>query len=167
MKNIPMFKVAMASDVDVHVSKVLHSGWIGQGEKVNIFEKQLASHFENRNVLTLSAGTHGLSLALRLAGVKSGDEVISTPLTCTATNMPILQTGANIVWSDVGRDLNIDARSIENLITEKTSAIMVVHWGGYPCDMNEIARIAHEYGDIPVIVSILIMQCFHFKLLSI
>ena len=150
-KNIPLFKVAMSPNVDEQLLKVIHSGWIGQGEVVKRFEKQLEKHFQNSRVLTLSAGTHGLSLALRLAGVQAGHDVISTPLTCTASNMPILQAGANIIWSDVGRDLNIDAKSIKNLITENTRAIIVVHWGGYPCDMNEIARIAHEAGDIPVI----------------
>jgi len=151
MRNIPMFRVAMSPHVDEYLLNTIHSGWIGQGEIVKKFEKQLENHFENPRVLTVAAGTHGLSLALRLTGVGVGDEVISTPLTCTATNMPIMMTGADIVWSDVGRDLNIDARSIEYLITDKTKAIMVVHWGGYPCDMNEIARIAHEAGDIPVI----------------
>jgi len=151
MKNIPMFRVAMSPDVDKLLLDTLHSGWIGQGEMVNTFESLLSSHFENQRVLTLSAGTHGLSLALRLAGVGVGDEVITTPLTCTATNMPIMQTGANIVWAEVGRDLNIDPMSIKNSITDRTKAIIVVHWGGYPCDMNEIARIAHEAGDIPVI----------------
>ncbi len=151
MRNVPMFKVAMSPDVDDLLLKTLHSGWIGQGEMVKTFERCLADHFRNQRVLTLSAGTHGLSLALRLAGVQPGDEVITTPLTCTATNMPILQAGAKIVWADVGRDLNIDPKSIEESITENTRAIMVVHWGGYPCDMNEIARIAHEAGDIPVI----------------
>lgn len=143
-----MFRVAMAPYVDEELLKVLHSGWIGQGEGVKKFEYELMKEFDNENVLTLSSGTHGLTLALRLIGVGRGDEVITTPLTCTATNMPILQQGAKIVWADVKRDLNIDPKSIKKCITKKTKAIVVVHWGGYPCDMEEIKKVA---GNIPII----------------
>jgi dTDP-4-amino-4,6-dideoxygalactose transaminase len=83
-------------------------------------------------------------------GIGKGDEVISTPLTCTATNMPILMQGADIKWADVKKDFNIDPESIKNSINGKTRAIIVVHWGGYPCDMSEIGQISHDYG-IPVI----------------
>lgn len=145
-----MFKVAMNPKIDDEILRVLHSGWIGQGPKVNEFEKELSYVFANQKVLTLSSGTHGLSLALRLCDVKPGDQVISTPLTCTATNMPILGMGADIVWADVKRDLNIDPDSIRECITDKTRAIMVVHWGGYPCDMGEIHKIALDSG-VPVI----------------
>jgi len=148
MRNIPMFKVAMNSELDSDLLKVIHSGWIGQGNGVKDFELKLSKVFNNDKVLTLSAGTHGLSLALRLAGVGIGDEVISSPLTCTATNMPIMMQGADIVWADVERDLNIDPVAIKYAITDKTKAIVVIHWGGYPCDMEEIKKVA---GDIPII----------------
>ena len=148
MRNIPMFKVAMNSELDSDLLKVIHSGWIGQGNGVKDFELKLSKVFNNDKVLTLSAGTHGLSLALRLAGVGIGDEVISSPLTCTATNMPIIMQGADIVWADVERDLNIDPVAIKYAITDKTKAIVVIHWGGYPCDMEEIKKVA---GDIPII----------------
>lgn len=157
-RNIPMFKVAMSSEINSELLRVIHSGWIGQGPAVNEFEKELSSVFNNDKVLSLSCGTHGLSLALRLADIGPGDEVISTPLTCTATNMPILAMGAKIVWADVKKDFNIDPKSIEKCITDKTKAVIVVHWGGYPCDMEEICDIvasknikiiedcAHAYG---------------------
>ena len=145
MRNIPMFRVAMNPEIDVDLLKVINSGWIGQGQKVKEFEEKLSKVFHNENVLTLSAGTHGLTLALRLAGVGIGDEVITSPLTCTATNMPILQQGAKIVWADVKNDFNIDPKSIKECITEKTKAIMFVHWGGYPCDLEEIRKIADKY----------------------
>jgi dTDP-4-amino-4,6-dideoxygalactose transaminase len=140
-----MFKVAMSPEVDEKLLKVLHSGWIGQGSVVAEFETYLWKQFRNPNVLTLSAGTHGLSLALRLAGVKNGMEVITTPLTCTATNMPILMHGGNIVWADVGKDFNIDVESIEKSITGKTKAIICVHWGGYPCNMTEIYELGTKH----------------------
>ena len=143
-KEIPMFKVSMNPTIGDIVTPVLLSGWIGQGPKVAEFEALLWKKFNNPNVLTLSAGTHGLSLALRLAGIKQGDEVITTPLTCTATNMPILMAGGKIVWADVREDFNIDTESIKERITPKTKAITVVHWGGYPCDMEEIYNIAED-----------------------
>lgn len=142
MKNIPMFKVAMSKDVDEELLKVLHSGWIGQGPKVDEFEAKLAKKFNNENVVTLSSGTHGLTLALRLSGVGPGDEVITTPLSCQATCQPIQYFGGKIVWADIKKDLNIDVNSIKENITDKTKAIIVVHWGGFPCDMEEIYTVA-------------------------
>lgn len=149
---IPMFKVAMDSSVDEELLKILHSGFIGQGIKVEEFEKCLKRKFNNENVITVSAGTHGLSLALRLANIHGiGHSVISSPLTCTATNMPILQQGANIIWADVKDDFNIDPESIREAIKNNNGkgsdvkAVMVIHWGGYPCDMADIHEIAQEY----------------------
>lgn len=142
---IPLFKVAMSKRVETPVIEVLNSGYIGQGPKVEEFEEALAKRFVNDNVLTVSAGTHGLSLALRIAGVGPGDEVITTPLTCTATNMPILQQGAKIVWADVKSDFNIDPESVKEKITDKTKAIICMHWGGYPCDMKELWQIATNH----------------------
>lgn len=143
---IPLFKVFMNKDVNSYLLETIHSGWIGQGEKVELFEKALCNRFNNSNVVALSAGTHGLHLALILAGVEEGDEVITTALTCTAMNWPILMQRAKIVWADIKKsDLNIDPIDIERKITSKTKAIMAVHWGGYPCDLFEIATIAKKY----------------------
>src|SRR5205809_168017 len=75
--------------------------FIAQGPRVDEFEKKLTEYFGNPHPLTLNSGTSGLQLAIRLAGVEHGDEVIATPMTCTASNMPILAAGAKIVWADV------------------------------------------------------------------
>ncbi|MCX6800087.1 MAG: DegT/DnrJ/EryC1/StrS family aminotransferase [Candidatus Falkowbacteria bacterium] len=136
----------MPEDVMEPLKEVLLSGFIGQGSKVNEFENALAEKLGTKNVLTVNSGTSGLHLALRLAGVGYGDEVITTALTCTATNWPILANGAIPIWADIDKDTgNIDWRSIESLITNKTKAIMVVHWGGYPVDLDEIMDIAKKY----------------------
>ncbi len=147
---IPLFKVFMNPEIDESLLKVIHSGWIGQGPKVKEFEEALGKRFMNNQVLSLSAGTHGLSLALRLADVGPGDHVITTPLTCTATNTPILQQYAHPVWADIKDDFNIDPKSVEARITEKTKAIICMHWGGYPCDLEELGNIATKY-EIPLI----------------
>lgn len=146
-KHIPLFKVFMSKDVSKPLLETIHSGWIGQGERVKQFEKALSKRIGNPRVLTLSAGTHGLHLALHMAGVKRGDEVITTALTCTASNWPIHYVGADMVWADIkADDINIDPNSIRERITKYTRAIMCVHWGGYPCDMDIIRTIADEYG---------------------
>jgi dTDP-4-amino-4,6-dideoxygalactose transaminase len=148
---IPLFKVFINPQIDEELLKVIHSGWIGQGPKVAEFERALWKRFNNPNVLALSSGTHGLTLALRLAGVGPGDEVITTALTCTATNTPILQQFAKPIWVDIREDFNINPKDIEVKITEKTKAIICMHWGGYPCDMEEIAKISSDHGNIPII----------------
>ena len=137
----------MSPAVNKPLLEVLHSGYIGQGAKVEEFEKLLAARFGNRNVLTLNSATSGLHLALRLAGVGHDDEVISTAMTCTATNMPIMGIGAKIVWADVDAESGlIDPLDVERKITKRTKAIMCVDWGGTPCDLDEIMRIAAKYG---------------------
>ena len=148
---IPLFKVYINPEVDEALLRVIHSGWIGQGEKVKEFESLLSEKFNNKFCLALSAGTHGLHLALRMLGIGKGDNVVTTALTCTASNWPILMQGANIVWADVKEeDLNIDSKSIRDKINDKTKAVIVVHWGGYPCDMKEIYAVCSER-NIPVI----------------
>ena len=143
---IPLFKVFMSQDVNSYLLETIHSGWIGQGEKVELFEKAISDRIGNINVVALSAGTHGLHLALILAGVKEGDEVITTPLTCTAMNWPILMQRAKIVWADIKKnDLNIDPIDVAKKITSKTKAVMAVHWGGYPCDLFELRTITEDH----------------------
>lgn len=145
--SIPLFKVFMPETVLAPLSATLMSGYIGQGPRVEEFEKALTPWFDNQNVLTLNSGTSALMLALRLSNVGYGDEVISTAMTCTATNEPIMAMGAKIVWADIDpKDGNIDPIDVERKITQRTKAIMAVHWGGYPCDIDELNRIGRKYG---------------------
>lgn len=146
---IPLFKVFMSPGVDRPLLKVIHSGYVGQGPKVDEFEEKLRTFIGNPYVLTVNSGTSALQLALRLAGVSHGDDVISTPMTCTATNWPILAAGANIVWADINpRTGNMDPESVKRKLTKKTKAIICVDWGGYPCDIDAIKKNA---GGIPLI----------------
>jgi perosamine synthetase len=150
-KAVPLFKVHMPESVIAPLTQTLMSGYIGQGPKVDEFEKGLAPWFGSENVITLNSGTSALQLALRLAGVSFGDEVISTAMTCTATNEPIMAAGANIVWGDIDPATgNIDPLDVERKITDKTKAIIAVHWGGYPCELDELNAIGRKYG-IPII----------------
>ena len=128
------------------VSKLLASRWIGQGPRVDAVEEKFCNKFDIPHAVTVYSGTGALHLALLLAGVKAGDEVVSTPMTCTATNIPVLYTGAKVVFADIQKNtMNIDSKSIAEKITPKTKAIMVVHWAGYPCDMDEIMALAKKH----------------------
>lgn len=148
-EKIPLFKVHMAPTVMEPLRQVLFSGFITQGPKVDEFEEKLANFIGNKKIITVNSGTSALHLSLDLARVEEGDEVITTPMTCTATNWPILAHKAKIVWADIDPETgNIDPESIKKCITKKTKAIMVVDWGGYPCDIDTIKKYV---GDIPVI----------------
>lgn len=137
----------MPESVAEPLMETLRSGWIGQGPKVTGFERDLSEYIGAEFPVTVNSATSGLQLALRLAEVKPGDEVITTPMTCTATNMPILAMHANIVWADIDPvSGNIDPEDIVRKITPNTQAIMVVHWGGYPCDLVRINEIARDNG---------------------
>src|SRR5690606_37282668 len=97
------------------------------------------------------SGTDALHLAYILAGLKEGDEVISPVFTCTATNIPFLYMGVKVRFADVKpHTLNVDPRHVRQLVNERTKAIVVVHYGGLPCDMAEIGDIAREW-NIPVV----------------
>jgi len=144
---IPLFKVFMPKSVMKPLKEVLFSGYVGEGPRVEEFERKLASWFGSENVLTLNSGTSAIQLALRLANVGQGDEVISTPMTCVATNEPILSIGAKIVWADIDPDTgNIDPEDVAKKITKKTKAIIVVHWGGYPCELEPLKALAATHG---------------------
>lgn len=137
---IPLFKVFMASDVQDYVMPVIQSGYIGQGAKVDEFEKQFEQLIDApRDVISVNSCTSALDLALHLIGVGPGDEVITTPQTCTATNGVIVNRGARPVWADIDPTTgNIDPSSIRKLITKKTKAIMAVDWGGLPSDYSAL-----------------------------
>ena len=133
------------------LEKILYSGYIAEGEAVYQFEAQFSKFIGNPFSLAVHAGTDALHLALLLAGVKPGDEVISTAMTAEPTNTTIAMTGARVVWGDVNpRNGLLDPFSVRSLINERTKAIVVVHYAGMVCDMEEFNRIAHDF-KIPVI----------------
>lgn len=134
------------------LEEVLYSGYIGQGKKVDEYEKKLSVILGTENVLTVNSGTSALQLAMRLAGIREGknggrSEVITTPMTCTATNMPILAENGIPVWADVDPTTGlIDPIDVERKITPFTRAIVAVDWGGTPCDYEQLGAIGKKYG---------------------
>lgn len=133
---IPLFKVRMAEHAADEVAKVLASGYVGQGAKVELFERQFGEIVDAPEPpLALNSCTSAIDLALHLIGVGPGDEVITTPITCTATNSHIVLRGATPVWADVDPQTGlIDPACVHELLTRKTKAIIAVDWGGEPCD---------------------------------
>jgi dTDP-4-amino-4,6-dideoxygalactose transaminase len=151
-KNIVLFHPQMPTNAIKYVTDTLQSRWIGQGPKVDKFEKEFSKKFCNHNVcISVGSGTDALHLSYILADLKAGDEVVTPVFTCTATNIPFLYMGVKPVFADVQKGtLNIDPKHVNELVNEKTKAIVCVHYGGLPCDMDEIHAIAKRW-NIPVI----------------
>jgi dTDP-4-amino-4,6-dideoxy-D-glucose/dTDP-4-amino-2,4-dideoxy-beta-L-xylose transaminase len=163
---IPLFKVYMSKTAKDEAGKVLDSGYIGQGSKVDEFEVKLKERFKNDHVVTTNSATSAEHLAIHLlkkpyvgipsfggqsftptnwGGIKDGDEVLSTPLTCTASNFPILANNLKIKWVDVDpKTLNMDMDDLARKISPTTKVIMLVHWGGNPIDLDRVAEIQEQ-----------------------
>ena len=142
---IPIFRPSMGEEEIEAVAEVLKSGWIGLGPKTKEFEERFAEYIGTEYAVALNSCTAALHLALNVLGINSG-EVITTPITFVSTAHAIIYNNATPVFADVQEDtLNIDPVDIERKITEKTKAIIPVHYGGHVCDMDEILDIASEH----------------------
>ena len=121
------------------VDKVLRSRFVGQGPESDRFEREFEKKFGlvPKSAVAFNSCTSALETAYDIIGLKPGDEVISTPLTCTATNIPLLRKGVKIVWADILLDtLCIDPADVRSKITNKTKAIVQVHLGGIKADVG-------------------------------
>lgn len=128
------------------VGDVLRSGWITSGPKVLEFEKQLSTYFGGRPVRTFNSGTCTMEIALRIAGIGEGDEVITTPISWVATANVILEVGATPVFADIDPvTRNIDLDKLEAAITARTKAIIPVYLAGKPVDMDRLYAIAAKH----------------------
>lgn len=144
INTIPVFKPSYGTHEIKAIAKVINSGWIGQGPVTEEFEKRFAEYIGTRYAVAVNAGTAALHLALKTIGV-DGYEVITTPMTFIATNHAILYNGGRLVFCDISSDtLNIDISQIQKLVTSKTRAIMVVHYGGHACDMDALKYLARK-----------------------
>jgi dTDP-4-amino-4,6-dideoxygalactose transaminase len=135
-----------------YVCDTLDSRWIGQGPKVDLFEAAFKEKFRLPGpCVAVGSGTDALHLTYLLAGIEAGDEVLVPLFTCTATNIPLLYIGARIRFVDVDPNtLNISIADLKAKISERTKAIVCVHYGGLPCDMDAVGALAAQYS-IPVI----------------
>ncbi len=146
-EGIPLFYPFIPDEAKKEVLDTLNSRWIGQGPKVDKFEKNFSNTLNSQNCFVATgSGTDALHLAYLLAGIKPGDEVITPVFTCTATNLPILYEGAIPVFVDIDPNtLNINCDDIEHRITKKTKAIVAVDYGGIPAKYDQLVNLCKQY----------------------
>lgn len=143
-KTIVLFYPYVSPAARRAVAQTLKTRWIGQGPKVDEFEQKFMEKFGVRNSIAVNSGTSALELAYELLELKKGDEVITTPFTCTATNIPLLRRGVKLVWADIDPiTMNIHRNDLFSKVTDKTKAIINVNMGGIKSDIGKT--------DIPVV----------------
>lgn len=145
---VPLADVTLGPAEIKAVTEVLRSGWLSMGPKTQEFESKFADFLGVRHAFAVANGTAALHLACEVLGLQTGDEVLCPALTFVASPNSILYTGARPVFVDIvgSHDLNLSAVDSASKITERTKAIMVVHYAGYPCDMDAIRDLARQHG---------------------
>jgi perosamine synthetase len=147
VRRIPLFRTVVREPAVDAVGDVLRSGWLGMGAQTKAFEEALARVVGARHCVAVNSGTAALRLALRILDLEPGTVVLTTPLTFVSANTAILEEGLVPRFADVEPTTgNLDAASVAELADERTGAILVMHYGGYPCDLDAFARIASDVG---------------------
>ena len=146
-EGIPLFYPYISEKAKDEVLDTLNSRWIGQGPKVDIFERKFSEIVAPHSFsIATGSGTDSLHLSYLLANIKPDDEVITPVFTCTATNLPLLYEGAKPIFADIDPlNLNINVDDIEHRITNKTKAIVSVDYGGIPSNYERIREICDAY----------------------
>jgi dTDP-4-amino-4,6-dideoxygalactose transaminase len=143
---LPFSRPTIDEETIAAVGEVLRSGWITTGPKNQAFEALLSEYFGGRPVRTFNSGTCTMEIALRIAGVGPGDEVITTPISWPATANVIIETGATPVFADIDPvTRNMDLNKLEAAITPRTKAIIPVYLSGLPMDMDRLYAIANQH----------------------
>ena len=145
---VPLADVTLGPEETAAVTEVLQSGWLSMGPKTQEFEDRFAPFLGVKHAFAVANGTAALHLACEVLGLGPGDEVLCPALTFVASANAILYTGARPVFVDVTgpHDLNLSVADAAAKVSERTRAIMVVHYGGYPCDMDAVAALARRHG---------------------
>jgi dTDP-4-amino-4,6-dideoxygalactose transaminase len=160
MKTYPLFKVHVSTEGALaQIRQVLNSGFINEGSQVTQLTRELQVILNADNLILMNSCTSALTLALHLAGVKPGDVIVSTPMTCVATNTPIQTAGAQIRWADVNPAYGmITPRTVEDAIEDrygsggpKPKAVMVVAWAGNPPHLEGIREVCDKH-DVKLIL---------------
>ena len=148
MWKVPLFNTSFDTDDELAMLEAIRSGWVTMGERTLEFEDAFARFIGAEHAIAVSSGTAALHLAAIALGVGPGDEVICPSLTFVAGANSILYTGATPVFADITGDenFNVSPSDIEAKVTQRTKAISVTHYAGYPCDMEPILRTAEKHG---------------------
>ena len=144
---IPLFDLNYDQEEEKAVLRVLRSKWLTMGEEIEAFEQEFAAFCGVKHALAVSSGTTALHLANVVVGIKKGDEVICPSLTFAATANAIIYAGGTPVFADIASpdDWTISPFEISKKITSQTKAIVVMHYGGFACQMDEIIKIAKSH----------------------
>jgi dTDP-4-amino-4,6-dideoxygalactose transaminase len=143
---VPFHRAPVGEEEVQAVSEVIRSGWLTMGPKTFEFEKKFAQYVGAQHAIAVSTGTGALHLSLEAAGVQAGDEVLLPTTTFTATAEAVTYVDARPVLVDIDPDtMNIDFEDAARRVTPKTKAIIPVHLGGQPCDMDEIHTLARRH----------------------
>jgi dTDP-4-amino-4,6-dideoxygalactose transaminase len=143
---LPFTRPSIDEETIEAVGHVLRSGWITSGPQVKAFEAELSASLGGRPVRVFNSGTCTMEIALRIAGIGAGDEVITTPLSWVATSNVVFETGARTVFVDIdAATRNIDLARLEGAITPKTRAIIPVDLSGLPVDRDRLYAIADAH----------------------
>jgi len=143
---IPFTRPSFNQETIDAVGEVLRSGWVTSGPKLAEFEATLSEYFGGRPVRCFANGTATMKIALQVAGIGEGDEVITTPISWVATSNVILGVGAKPIFVDIDPlTRNIDLNKVAAAITPKTRAIMPVYLAGLPVDMDQLYALAEQY----------------------
>lgn len=146
---INLFKPDFGEEEINAVAEVMRSGWVGLGPKNAEFEKKFSTYIGVKHAVALNSATASLDLALKLLGIKNGDEVIVPTITFVSTAHAVAYNLAYPIFADVDeKTRNIDLKDVEKKITSRTKAIIPVHYGGRSVDLYELAEVA---GNIPII----------------
>lgn len=145
---INVFQPSLGEEELNRIKGVFNSNWLGKGKLVAEFEEKFAAHLgsNKEKVLTTNCCSEGLFSSMYLCNIKSGDEVILPTISFVGAGNAVCANEAKLVLCDVDpRTLNARAEDIEKVITPKTKAILLLHWGGIPCEMNDIMTLAEEH----------------------
>ncbi|WP_254822417.1 DegT/DnrJ/EryC1/StrS family aminotransferase [Haloglomus halophilum] len=143
---IPILEPFMPAEVGDRVVEVLQSGWIGGGPRVERFEERIGDRIDNPHVVAVNSGSSALSLAYDLAGIEPGDEVVTTPFTCAATNVPLLHFEPDLVFAETDPATGLpDPASVAELVSDETTALVVVDMHGTPAAYDELLEVVDEH----------------------
>jgi dTDP-4-amino-4,6-dideoxygalactose transaminase len=145
---VPLADLAVDDELVDAVLQVVRSGWWSMGPRVEEFEEAFATFTGAGHAVAVANGTAALHLALLAAGCGRGDEVVVPSLNFIAAANAIVHTGAAPVFCDIAgpEDLNLDPDDLASAVSERTKAVVVLHYGGHPCDMDAVQRVAEQHG---------------------
>lgn len=142
---ISLFRPVIREDAIDAVAEVLRSGWLGTGPRTREFEGAFSSYVDAPDCVAMSSATAALQIAVRMLDLPPGSEVVTTALTFVASNQVIVQEGLQPVFADIDPTTgNVDSASVAERLTDRTRALLLVHYGGYPCDLDELYALARE-----------------------